>query len=136
MAVELSVRLFKQRQIQPNGCWLWTGLLDRDGYGRLHHDGRMRILHRIAFQALVGPIPEGLTLDHLCRNRACFNPNHLEPVTLQENIHRGQRAAPKTHCVHGHLYDEKNTFLQGDGVRRCKACRREQARSRKLRRAA
>lgn len=88
-------------------CWPWQGGSVRDGYGQFHLHARRKVqAHRYAYEQLIGPIPEGLTLDHLCRNRLCVNPKHLEPVTHAVNILRGQgtsaRNAQKTHCVHGH----------------------------------
>ncbi len=124
----VSDRLQNRLAIEDNGCWRWTGLLDHDGYGRFWTRGRWRILHRVAYETLRGPIPDGLTIDHLCRNRACFNPEHLEPVTLQENQRRGRAVSPKTHCIHGHVYDEANTTIDGNGARRCKTCARQKRR--------
>jgi hypothetical protein len=77
--------------------------------------------HRWAYEAFVGPIPEGLEIDHLCRNRACVNPAHLDPVTHQENMSRG-KAARMTHCHKGHPFDEANTRMEAYGSRRCKEC--------------
>ena len=92
----------------PNGCWLWTGACSRRGYGAIladFPDRRMLCAHRAAYEMLVGPIPDGLQLDHLCRNRPCVNPAHLEPVTGRENVLRGTgfaaENAAKTHCVRG-----------------------------------
>lgn len=112
------------------GCWLWTAGLDRHGYGRL---GVARGLpsvraHRLAYEMLVSPIPEGMQLDHLCRNRACVNPAHLEPVPQRENIRRGEGPsglnAQKTHCVHGHEFSEDNTRRDKKGNRTCRTCKR------------
>jgi hypothetical protein len=86
----------------------------------------MRKSHRIAYQLLVGPIPDGLVLDHLCRNRACCNPRHIEPVSQRENLMRGETVcashAIKTHCINGHAFDEANTYIDREGKRKCREC--------------
>lgn len=83
-------------QVDENGCWLWTGATSPQGYGRfnagLREDARNVLAHRWSYEHHVGPIPDGLDLDHLCRVRHCVNPEHLEPVTRQENVQRGHRA--------------------------------------------
>lgn len=71
------------------GCWLWRGEINRNGYGRVWMNGKRFMAHRAVYEALHGPIADGMVLDHLCRNRACCNPDHLEPVTVRENTHRG-----------------------------------------------
>lgn len=117
------------------GCWVWKGHQSPNGYGlfgkRVGEEQREVRAHRFAYTLMVGPIEEGLTLDHLCRNRLCVNPGHLEAVSLRENILRGEgataRNAAKTHCKWGHPFDLFNTFYRSDG-RRCRAC--EQARER------
>lgn len=76
----------------PDGCWIWQGNVNRDGYGRFSHQGRKLLAHRAAYMSLVGQVPEGLQLDHLCRVRNCVNPAHLEPVTAGENVRRGVAA--------------------------------------------
>lgn len=118
-------------------CWLWGGqILQDSGYGRVFLgyrwiDGRRRQTwaraHRYSFELLVGPIPEGLTLDHLCRVRHCVNPAHLEPVTIGVNVLRGfgpgALSKRKTHCLRGHPFDTENT-LYCQGFRYCRACMR------------
>lgn len=106
------------------GCWPWTGSLNPWGYGRAwcRSERATRFAHRLSYQALVGPVPVGLSLDHLCRNKSCVNPAHLEPVTTRENLLRGRAHAvkrpPSPTCQRGHLYDGVNN--RGD--RTCSAC--------------
>lgn len=113
-------------------CWLWTGSHSRGGYGQVQIGRRSKnghpspaLAHRVAYELFVGPIPEGLTIDHLCRVRHCVNPAHLEPVTRGENTLRGNGAcavnARKTHCKRGHLLDGDNVRLRPTG-RECRAC--------------
>lgn len=112
---------------RPDDCWLWPGGLNTKGYVTTMFEGRRIQAHRLAYELLVGPIPEGLRLDHLCRVRHCLNPAHLEPVTDRENALRGVGIcsinARKTHCSHGHPYDDENTLPRvGSRGRYCRAC--------------
>lgn len=109
-----------------SGCWLWTAHTAA-GYGRfrMNRPRRVACAHRVAYELVVGPIPEGLDLDHLCRNRGCVNPAHLEPVTRGENVRRGAKGRLVTHCPQGHEYDGPNTYVDPKGLRHCRACRRE-----------
>lgn len=123
----------KVRPIPCGGCWEWQGALTRDGYGTFFaNPGRTRS-HRFAYEQWVGPIPDGLELDHLCRNRGCCNPLHLEAVTRSVNQRRGvagrvraKIAARQTECVAGHPYTPENTGWQGATKRKryCKTCDR------------
>jgi hypothetical protein len=117
-------------------CWNWTASTS-SGYGQIRLGPTFLKAHRVSYELLVGPIPDGLTLDHLCRNRRCVNPAHLDPVPIAVNIRRGlvgswERA--KTHCKNGHPFDEENTRLtldRGKRHRRCRACGRAPFRRRR-----
>jgi hypothetical protein len=110
------------------GCWEWTAAKYKDGYGNFRFDEHNHRAHRLSYEYLVGPIPAGLVIDHLCRNIVCVNPDHLEPVTPRENILRGQTLpaanARKTHCAHGHPLSGPNLYLEPkNGKRHCRICR-------------
>lgn len=121
---EVVERLLRNFTIDQAGCWVYSGYTT-NGYKKIRVGDRKLAAHRVAYEVLVGPIPVGLVIDHLCRNRACINPGHLRPVTQRENILAGEGIAPrnaaKTHCPQGHPYDETNTNLY-QGRRYCRAC--------------
>lgn len=121
-------RITSKVAVSDAGCWEWTGFINENGYGKVNDGkGRMVRAHRLSYEAFVGPIPDGMTIDHLCRVRHCVNPEHLEPVTNKTNILRGTSFsainASKTECSRGHEYTEENTYRDRKG-RSCRACRR------------
>lgn len=131
----VSERLMEQIE-KANGCWLWTGPLDKDGYGKIGINGRSDRAHRVSYEAFVGPIPEGMTIDHVhdrgCRHRSCINPDHLEPVPSAENTRRGRNGAlrpAKTTCINGHPWTPENVRTDPkSGKHLCRACDRDRQR--------
>lgn len=123
--------------ITESGCWEWVGAIQPTGYGRVKIRGRAQRPHRHYYERLHGPIPEGLTLDHLCRNRNCVNPEHMEPVTNRVNVLRGigwtAQNARKTHCPNGHPFAGKNLRIAVSGFRICRECKRIGDRARRRR---
>ena len=113
-------------------CWVWLGCKDKLGYGSLSFRGIRKSAHRFAYELLRGAVPPGRELDHLCRNPSCVNPNHLDPVTHQENIKRGNMLGAanikKTRCPQGHPYDRSNTYIDKRGFRYCRECGRASCR--------
>lgn len=118
----LAERLASHWVAASSGCWLWIGAQNAAGYGIVTVNGRTLKAHRVSYEVHVGPIPEGLHIDHLCRVRNCVNPEHLEPVTLAENNRRA--AAAQTHCIHGHEFTPENTLTSKRGHRFCRSCAR------------
>lgn len=122
-------RFWRKVLILENGCWFWTGGKDNQGYGFFALEAKPRKgigAHVYAYTRSVGPVPEGLELDHKCRNPSCVNPLHLEPVTTRVNVLRGFGACAinvrKTHCIHGHPFSGENLYLRPDGGRACRTC--------------
>ena len=123
--------LFWSKVNKTDTCWLWTGFINKDGYGEYTSPHlTTRMVHRISYALDKGELPT-LPLDHLCRNKNCVHPDHLEPVTHEVNIRRsdaGLHSASKTHCPQGHEYDEANTLNYG-GKRFCRECKNSRARA-------
>jgi len=117
-------RIMKRITITESGCWEYHSL-NAQGYGVIGVGGdngpRLRV-HRVTYERFVGPIPDGLCIDHLCRNRACCNPDHLEPVTQAENVKRGVRKTKQTRCKWGHEFTPENTTSGSKGERACREC--------------
>jgi hypothetical protein len=118
------------RVLLDDGCWEWVGAHDHSGYAQVSaKGGRTTVkVHRLMYELLVGPIPEGMQIDHLCRNRGCVRPDHLEPVSHAENVRRGDAGkhhAAKDSCPNGHPYDDVNTYRRPDrrNRRECRICR-------------
>ena len=110
-----------------DGCWRWTGAMSNNGYGNFWDGVRLDKAHRVSYLLLVGPIPVGMDIDHLCRNRGCVRPDHLEVVTRQTNLLRGMRKSGYTSCKKGHPYNAVNTrWYAGKGylTRICRECER------------
>lgn len=137
-AAAARTRIRASVTVTPSGCWVWQKALTEKGYARMSYRGAAKRAARISYEVFIGPIPDGLEPDHLCRNRACVNPACLELVTHQENLRRGRSAnAEKTHCPHGHPYSPENIYWDPRGGRECRICREDRmARYRTERRAA
>lgn len=127
-------RLLSKVQVNPEtGCWEWTARLFQGGYAQFKDSSdKNRGGHVVSYEIHIGPVPEGLVLDHLCRNRKCINPAHLEPVSQQINTLRGEgpaaKNAVKTHCLKGHPLDGSNLFIS-QGKRQCRECHLERGRA-------
>lgn len=129
---ELKPCPFEEKYLKSDECWQWTGAKQSSGYGNY----RSKLAHRVSYEKYRGPIPDGMTIDHLCRNRLCVNPDHLEPVTQYTNSMRGYNPCAinlrKTFCARGHEFTQENIRLikRTDGTRRrCKICARDDKRN-------
>ena len=123
----------------PDECWNWTGHIGKNGYSYCCYKGKNTTAYRASWEHLIGPIPQGYEIDHLCKNPKCVNPLHLEPVTPYINNMRSNSAAAKcsrkTHCINGHAFDKDNTKMisrkNGKFDRRCKICHRNRENNRR-----
>lgn len=124
----LRSRRFWAKVRVGDDCWEWVGARFGSGYGAINRDGHTISAHRVSYELLVGPIPDGLELDHLCRNRWCVRPDHLEPVVHVENVRRSPLGpSARTHCPQGHPYEGDNLYVKPSGRRVCVTCRRARA---------
>ncbi len=128
-------RFLKKIQVLDNGCWKWIAQLDQDGYGVFWKTAEKAYRsHRFIYEYYHGHICSDLTIDHLCRNRWCENPPHLELVTNKENVRRGDNFnRDKTHCLQGHPYSGFNLIIRKNGKRECRICKSESDQKYKLR---
>lgn len=130
-------RIMSRVHVDERGCWVSSYAKTGNGYCSIKVDGRLLRVHRLTFELLRSPIPEGLQLDHLCRRRDCCNPEHLEPVTPRENVLRGEGVcavnARKTHCPRGHAYTPGNLAAYPPHGRACLTCKRDRERERQRR---
>jgi hypothetical protein len=116
-----AIRRFEKRIADENGCWRWTARLNPKGYGVFYLGRKGLAAHRWSYEYHRAPIPEGLVIDHLCRNRACVNPWHMEPVTSAVNTQRGYWGT-RTECIRGHTYTPETSRVRRDGSRWCRTC--------------
>jgi hypothetical protein len=127
MAYSSHPQRFWEKVEKADGCWLWTGGLLKGGYGQYSLERKCRQAHRLSYEMLVGRIPAGMVIDHLCREPRCVNPEHLEVVTRGENVARGggptAENARKTECRNGHPLAPGNLVPNKQGWRVCRACR-------------
>lgn len=128
---DVATRLMRRIEFDSSGCWFWTGARNNHGYGQISVEGKHKLTHRVAWTLAVGPIPDGLVIDHLCCSPACCNPDHLEVVTQRENMRRVRWPQPDV-CRNGHPFTPENTRVRisdktGLAGRQCITCRRATA---------
>lgn len=122
------------RSVADGTCRIYTGVIQSNGYGQFHLNGRREYAHRASYILFVGPIPDGLHIDHTCRNRACIEPSHLEAVTQEVNNQRAAAANQRDHCRRGHPLED--AYRRSNGRPTCRTCALERSRRYNVRRAA
>jgi len=129
MIAKKTIERFWNKVRKTDQCWNWIASVDGKGYGQFNLSRKMVSVHRISYILAKGSIPKELELDHLCRNKICVNPNHLETVTHRENLLRGKSPsalnAKKTHCIRGHEFTPENTYRKKNNRKNCKICHKE-----------
>lgn len=116
---EIFARISPRVNFMAEGCFVWEGQTTNWGYGIISVSGTKQAIHRFVYEQVFGPIPEGLVIDHMCRNKLCVNPSHLQAISHEENVALG--GLRKTHCPSGHEYNEENTYMYRNS-RRCRKC--------------
>lgn len=127
MSDNVNLTEFENRILKTDNCWIWLGNIAPIGYGRYFKNGKSFYVHRISYELFKKPIKKGYHIDHLCKNRKCVNPDHLEEVTLSENVKRGtayDKKRNQTYCLRGHLFSKENTKINSQKARICKKCQR------------
>jgi len=123
-----DIERFWEKVEKTNSCWNWTASKFKNGYGQFRLGGTMVLAHRFSYELSIEKITKGLEIDHLCRNRKCVNPEHLELVNHHMNLLRGNTIArfnaEKTHCPQGHAYTKENIYVESNGSRHCRTCRK------------
>lgn len=125
MSLRTPEERFWRKVKRTDLCWLWQGAKNNEGYGTFWVAPHVVAPHRFAYELLVGAVPDGLELDHLCRVVSCVNPDHLEAVTHAENMRRAKVATRSHRCKRGHEFTSENTYVKPDGTRCCRICRRQ-----------
>jgi len=132
--LSLEDRLWKRVSKSEDGCWNWTGHVSGGGYGRIRNGGKREQAHRVSFALAGNKIPEGLVVDHICNNRRCVRPDHLQAITQRDNILRSDsppaRQSKQVACLNGHPLDGDNLFMRRNGKRECRVCIRARGRKR------
>lgn len=129
----ILIRFWEKVSVTPNGCWEWSASTNAEnGYGMFWNGERTQVAHRFLYETIIGSVPVGFELDHLCRNKRCVNPTHLDIVTRSQNTARGlgpslarEHQLAKTHCPQGHPYNTENTYVRPNGSRICRICSNE-----------